>query len=218
MTGQYDAVLFDLLSALLDSWSLWENVAGSKTAGQRWRLAYLRRTYAAGAYRPYQTLVADAAVEAGLGRHLADNLAARYGELRAWPCVSRALAPLVAEGLPLGIVTNCSDALGRIAATRVPAPFAVVVTAERAGFYKPDPHPYRLALTELGVSAERCLFVAGSAYDLLGASRVGLPVWWHNRIGMTQPTDAPLPLRHSEQLEGFTEFVLNNHGEEDHRP
>jgi 2-haloalkanoic acid dehalogenase type II len=218
MRPQYDAVLFDLLSALLDSWSLWEDVAGGKTAGQRWRLAYLRRTYTTGAYRSYLTLVADAAVEAGLGRCLADNLAARYRELRAWSGVPEALAPLVAAGLPLGVATNCSEALGRLAATRVNVPFAVVVSAERAGFYKPDPHPYRLALTELGVSAERCLFVAGSAYDLLGASRVGLPIWWHNRIGMAQPTNAPLPLRHSERLEGFAEFVLNTRGDHDQQP
>jgi hypothetical protein len=32
-----------------------------------------------------------------------------------------------------------------------------------------------LALDELGVVAERCLFVAGSAYDLFGTARVGLP-------------------------------------------
>jgi 2-haloacid dehalogenase len=29
MTRAYDAVLFDLLTALLDSWTLWNNVAGS---------------------------------------------------------------------------------------------------------------------------------------------------------------------------------------------
>jgi 2-haloalkanoic acid dehalogenase type II len=217
MTRRYDAVLFDLLTALLDSWSLWEAVAGGKTAGRRWRLAYLRRTYATEAYRPYQTLVAEAAVEAGLGHHLADTLAARFSELRAWPDVPKALAPLHAAGLPLGVATNCSEALGQVAAGRVRVPLAVVVSAERAGFYKPDPRPYRLALAELRVSAERCLFVAGSVYDLLGASRVGLPVWWHNRIGMAQPADAPLPLRHSEQLEGFAEFVLNNACAEDQR-
>ena len=53
--------------------------------------------------------------------------------------------------MPLGVVTNCSEALGRLAASRVPVPFRVVVTAERAGRYKPDPQPYRFALDELGV-------------------------------------------------------------------
>ena len=44
---KYAAVLFDLLSGLLDSWTLWDSVAGSEAAGRTWRAAYLRRyTYA----------------------------------------------------------------------------------------------------------------------------------------------------------------------------
>ena len=31
--------------------------------------------------------------------------------------------------------------IGRIAAGKVGAPFEVIVTSERAGFYKPDPRP-----------------------------------------------------------------------------
>ncbi|MGB9644630.1 MAG: hypothetical protein WCB44_05795, partial [Stellaceae bacterium] len=62
----FDAVLFDLLTALLDSWTLWNIVAGSPEAGRKWRAAYLRRTYGTGAYRPYVALVAEAAAEVGL--------------------------------------------------------------------------------------------------------------------------------------------------------
>ena len=208
MTRRYDAVLFDLLTALVDSWSLWNAVAGGETAGRQWRAAYLRRTYGAGAYRPYETLVAEAAEEIGLDRGLADNLAARCAELQAWTGVAEELQQLKAMNIKLGVATNCSEALGRIAATCVGVPFDVVVTAERAGFYKPDPAPYRLALAELGVTPERCLFVAGSAYDLVGASRVGLDIWWHDRIGMTKPPKAPPPLRHTRDLTGLSGIVL----------
>lgn len=207
MPRRYHAVLFDLLTALLDSWTLWNDVAGSEGAGRRWRAAYLRRTCGAGAYRPYDVLVAEAAVEVGLSRHLAGTLASRYAELRPWSGVASALAPLVKAGVKLGVATNCSEALGRVAVARVGVPMDVVVTAERAGFYKPDPHPYRLALAELGVAAERCLLVAGSAYDLVGASHVGLAIWWHDRIGMEKPPDAPDPPRHTRRLEGLAEFV-----------
>ena len=55
---RFDVVLFDLLTALLDSWTLWNIVAGSPEDGRKWRAAYLRRTYETGAYRPYETLVA----------------------------------------------------------------------------------------------------------------------------------------------------------------
>ena len=208
MLRRYDAVLFDLLTALLDSWTLWDAVAGGEAEGRRWRAAYLRLTYGTGAYRPYETLVAEAAAEVGLDQGVAGALAARYGELCPWSGVAEALTPLVAAGVPLGVATNCSEVLGRVAAARVGVPFDVVVTSERAGFYKPDPQPYRLALAELGVAAERCLFVAGSAYDLIGASRVGLGIWWHDRIGMEKPPGAPEPLRHTRGLEGLAEFVL----------
>jgi 2-haloalkanoic acid dehalogenase type II len=196
MTRRYDAVLFDLLTALLDSWSLWNSVAGSEQAGRRWRAAYLAITYRTGRYRPYQDLVAGAAESIGLPRRLADQLATHYGDIEPWPEAGSVLATLHEAGMPLGVVTNCSESLGRRAAGRIPVPFRVIVTAERAGCYKPDPRPYRLALDELGVEAERCLFVAGSAYDLFGTSRVGLPTWWHDRIGMTKPPDAPAPIAH----------------------
>src|SRR6266511_6048221 len=37
----YDAVIFDLPTALLDSWTLWNRVAGSAEDGARWRRKYL---------------------------------------------------------------------------------------------------------------------------------------------------------------------------------
>jgi 2-haloalkanoic acid dehalogenase type II len=200
MRCRYDAILFDLLTALLDSWSLWNAVAGSEAAGSRWRGAYLALTYQTGRYQPYEALVADAAEAVGLPRDLADQLAARYGDIQPWADVAEVLGALHAASVPLGVVTNCSDRLGHLAASRVPVPFTVIVTAERAGFYKPDPHPYRMALDELHVAADRCLFVAGSAYDLFGTARVGLPTWWHDRIGMAAPPDAPAPIARHRTL------------------
>jgi hypothetical protein len=110
------------------------------------------------------------------------------------------LTRIAAAGLPIGIVTNCSRRLGLIAARTVGISLAQVVTAEDAGWYKPDPRPYQLALEHLGVAADRCLFVAGSAYDLIGTVRVGMPTSWHDRIGMTAPAEAPPPLAHESDL------------------
>ena len=204
----YDAVLFDLLTALLDSWSLWNAVTGSEQAGRRWRAAYLAITYRTGRYQRYEDLVANAAAAVGLSGHLADELAARYGEIEPWPEVGYVLGTLHEAGMPLGVVTNCSEKLGRLAASHIPVPFGVIVTAERAGNYKPDPQPYRLALEELGVTPERCLFVAGSAYDLFGTAHVGLPTWWHDRIGMTAPPDALAPIAHHRTLTPLLAHVL----------
>lgn len=171
----FDAVVFDLLTALLNSWTLWNRIAESEERGGDWRAAYLRRTYQAGRYRPYETLVAEAATEVGLPPALAGCLAARFHELQPWSEVREVLGTLQREGLKLGVVTNCSEALGATAVACTGVEFDVVVTAERAGYYKPDPHPYEQALAELGMTANRCLFVAGSAYDLFGASKSVCP-------------------------------------------
>ena len=209
MTRRYDAVLFDLLTGLLDSWTLWDAVAGSEETGRRWRAAYLAITYQTGRYQPYEDLVATAAESVGLPRRLADELAVRYGEIEPWPEAGDVLGKLHAAGMPLGVVTNCSEALGRLAAGRIPVRFSVIVTAERAGHYKPDPQPYRLALNELGVAAEHCLFVAGSAYDLFGTARVGMPTWWHDRIGMVVPPDTPSPIAHHRTLTPLLAHALS---------
>ncbi|WP_407175039.1 HAD family hydrolase [Bradyrhizobium sp. STM 3562] len=207
MSRHYDAVLFDLLTALLDSWSLWNAVPGSEAAGRSWRAEYLRMTYGTGPYRPYEDIVREAADRVGLPSGRADALAARYSELKPWPGVTGVLTKLREAGVPLGVVTNCSEKLGRIAVGRIGVPFEVVVTAERAGFYKPDPHPYNLALEELGVAPERSLFVAGSPYDLFGTARVGLPAFWHDRMG-AELEGAPTPIARHRDLMPLIAVVL----------
>lgn len=205
--ASYDAVIFDLLSGLIDSWTLWNTVAGSAEVGLRWRQAYLRHTYATRAYRPYETLVAEAAAQANLPQTLADQLLARWDELRPWPEAPDVLAVLQRQ-VPLAVVTNCSDDLGGRAAALVGVPFKVVVTAERAGWYKPDPRPYQLALDQLGVPASRALFVAGSPFDVPGASGVGMPVVWHNRLGLPPAPGAAQPLATFATLHPLLETVL----------
>lgn len=209
MQSQYDAVLFDLLTALLDSWALWNEVAGSASAGQVWRTAYLRRTYQTGAYRPYEEIVAEAAAEVSLPRTVAKSLWQRWMELRPWPEVHDVLGTLHPH-LPLAVVTNCSEELAFKAAACVGIPFKVVISAEQAGFYKPAQQPYRLALKELGVTPERTLFVAGSAYDLFGTAAIGLSAFWHNRMGMELPLNAPRPLTQHRSLLPLIDVVFND--------
>jgi len=206
VTRRYDAVLFDLLTALLDSWRLWDACAGSREQGRTWRAEYLRRTYGCGAYRPYETLVREAAVAVGLAADCAERLEADWQALEPWPGVTATLTALTATHR-LGVVTNCSERLGRIAAERAGVAFDVVVTSERAGFYKPDPRPYRLAAAELGLPPERILFVAGSAYDLFGTSAVGMDTYWHNRIGLAAPAGVPEPMIESRTLEALPEVA-----------
>ncbi len=177
------AVLFDLLSALLDSWSLWDDIAGSEERGRRWRFEYLRLTYGTGAYVPYVDLVAQSAAAVGLPRTLAGELEARWDELAPWPGAGAALRRIARE-MPIGVATNCSQVLGVRAAGLIGAPFRSVVTAESAGFYKPDPRMYHAGVEALGVPAGEVLFVAGSPRDIRGAVSAGLEVVWHNPAGL----------------------------------
>lgn len=205
MVPRYDAVAFDLLTALLDSWSTWNLAAGSADDGLRWRRAYLRLTYGAGAYRPYVDVVRDAERESGVPTGATDRLLEHWEELRPWPEVAPVLAHLRAR-VPLAVVTNCSVALGEAAVARSGGPFQVVVTAEAAGFYKPRPEPYRLALEQLGTAPGRTLFVAGSAADVPGARGVGMPVFWHNRLQLAA-LDGARPDVESRTLEPLLTLV-----------
>lgn len=204
---KFDAVVFDLLTALIDSWRLWNDIAGSPEDGFAWRRAYLRLTYDCGPYRPYEDLVHEAAACTCTPQSCADQLLARWGELEAWDDVRQVIEPLSAK-VPLAVVTNNSEVLANVAVACVGVPFQAVVTAEKAGFYKPRPEPYRAVLSQLGTRPERTLFVAGSPADVPGANGVGMPVMWHNRAGLPFLPGGARPILVSDRLHPLTQLVL----------
>ena len=207
MPGQrrYDAVVFDLLTALIDSWTLWNSAAGSANDGLKWRREYLTLTYAAGPYRDYEDIVRQAAARAGLEAACAEQLFAQWAELPPWP-ETRSVLSALAERVPLGVATNCSRTLGSAAVACTGGRFAAVVTAESVGFYKPRPEPYNAVLKMLGTDPARTLFVAGSAADVPGAKGAGMPVFWHNRMGLP-PVDAAQPDFVAATLEPLLDLV-----------
>ncbi len=204
---RFDAIIFDLLTALLDSWTVWNRAAGSEADGLRWRREYLRLTYGCGAYQPYEDLVARAARAVGLQQAHADALAARWDELQPWPEVAGVLGALRRRGVPLGVATNCSIAKGHRAAARVGVPFAAVMTSEEAGFYKPRPEPYLAVLGLLGTTPGRTLFVAGSPADVPGATGAGMPVFWHNRAGLPFVAHSARPFLVADTLTPILDHV-----------
>jgi 2-haloacid dehalogenase len=164
------AILFDLLSAVMNSHAIWSAAAGDERRGLAWRDAVTKRIVASPSYVPYEELVADAAAELGVGGEALDELFERWQEMDPWPD-SAALSRLA---LPYAFVTNCSKRLAHVAATRSQLTPRFVLSAEEAGWYKPDPRIYREACKRLGVPAESTLFVAGSSYDAEGAGASGL--------------------------------------------
>ena len=189
------AVIFDLLTALLDSWTLWDSCAGSEARGRAWRGHYMAVTFGQGRYAPYPELVRRAAaMTPGLPEDAADALLRRWDELEPWGEAPGVLRGLRAKGFKVGVYTNCAQDLGRRAAGRATGvhldgveggfEFDAVLTAEEVGWYKPDPRAYAAIAEALGVTAEECVFVAGSAGDVVGATDAGMRVVWHNRVGL----------------------------------
>jgi 2-haloacid dehalogenase len=200
------AVLFDLLTALLDSWSLWGAAAGSDAQGRAWRAEYLRLTYGCGRYRSYEQLVREAADATEIPHGAAETLISRWSELSPWSG-AQTLLDRLQRSTKLAVVTNCSEHLGVLAASRLRTRWDCIVTAERAGYYKPHPRPYLLALEMLGESPSDAVFVAGSGYDLIGTSAVGLRTYWHNRYGLERPSNAPPPAHESSTLDDVLPWI-----------
>ncbi|EIF33540.1 haloacid dehalogenase superfamily enzyme, subfamily IA [Burkholderia sp. Ch1-1] len=200
------AVLFDLLTALLDSWSSWNRAAGSEQAGRAWRAAYLRLTYGCGKYLAYEQLVREAAAQVGLPESAALALEADWLNLAPWSGAVDALQTL-APHCKLAVVTNCSARLGTQAANLLPVRWNAIVTAEEAGMYKPDPLPYRLALQKLGIAAHEAAFVAGSSHDMFGTAAVGLRTYWHNRVGLPLVTGAQPPEIEAPTLDSLVAWL-----------
>ncbi|KAH7114004.1 putative 2-deoxyglucose-6-phosphate phosphatase [Dactylonectria estremocensis] len=204
------AVVFDLLTALLDSWTLWDASTPSATSldGRLWRERYLELTFGAGAYIPYEQLVKKAASDVGLPVSAPEALLRDWERLEPWPEASNVLQQLKLHGHKLGVVTNCSKSLGQIAAHRAGQDvFDTVITAEESGFYKPVRKAYEAVLIAMGVEAQDVLFVAGSAGDVEGATEAGMRVVWHNRVGLAKKGDA-VPLREARTLnDALREFL-----------
>src|SRR6516164_2602508 len=117
------AVLFDLLTALLDSWTVWNAAAGSERAGRTWRAEYLRLTYGCGAYHPYEDLVRQAAQATGLPPSAAEALEARWEALTVWSGAQggHSIVWLGGRVSVLSPIARCG--FGRAAAARLQVPW-----------------------------------------------------------------------------------------------
>jgi 2-haloacid dehalogenase len=188
------AIIFDLLTALLDSWSLWSAAAGDEATGRLWRERYLEVTFGCGKYRKYDELIEESArnIE-GLSRDAPSKLLNSWSKLQPWSDSKATLERLKERGYFIAIVTNCSRERGYIAISRCGVQFDAVITAEESGYYKPHPKAYLAILEKLGIANPAdALFVAGSNRDVVGAAAVGMGTVWHNRVGLPMlPGSAP---------------------------
>lgn len=166
------AVLFDLLTALIDSWTLWNPAAGSERAGRAWRAEYLRPTYGCGAYAAHEDLVREAARTTGRAEAAPDYLESYWSKLAPWSGAQATLDALQGR-CKLAVVTNARPGSARSpprGSRRAGMPSS---PRRRPVSTNPIRAPYRLALERLGVPPEQAAFVAGSAFDLDGTAAAG---------------------------------------------
>lgn len=156
--------------ATMDSIGTWSEAAGDRGRGLAWRDAVTERMIRAGRYVPYEDLVVGAAAEHDLSPEAPNRLWAAWSRMHRWPDAS-ALGEL---RVPYAFVTNCSAQLATVASSRSDLEPAFTLSAEEAGWYKPRAEIYRLACERIGFRPDEVRFVAGAAYDALGAAEAGL--------------------------------------------
>ncbi|WP_395662390.1 phosphoglycolate phosphatase [Aestuariivirga sp.] len=95
-----------------------------------------------------------------------------------FPGVVRLLERLKGEGFGLGVCTNKLEGLSvqLLDALDLSHHFGSVVGPDTLGVAKPDPRPFREAVSRLGLVAPRAIMVGDSETDVLTARNAGVPV------------------------------------------
>ena len=208
---RFEALTFDCYGTLID----WEAgilaalrpIAGSVAAGHSdddllERYGAAEAPLEAGPYLRYREVLARSAAEVcrGLGTSPEEAaLTAFGGSVVAWPAFpdsAEALARLHRR-FRLAVITNCDDDLFAASARRLGTTFDEVVTAQRAGAYKPSHRNFELMFERLAIPRDRILHVAQSLFhDHVPAKELGLATAWVDRrrgrqgSGATPPANA----------------------------
>lgn len=121
-----------------------------------------------------------------------DDLYAHFARADVWevfPDVRPTLAALRGRGLRLAVVSNFDGRLATICrAVGLAAAFDTIVMSGRAGYAKPDPRIFRVALDRLGIATSAALHVGDSEReDVAGARAAGIAALWLRRDGGSAP-------------------------------
>lgn len=116
-----------------------------------------------------------------------DGFGEDIGNWQPFPDVPSGLARLK-KHFKLGIISNVDDDIVAQSLSYMGTAIDFLITAERAGFYKPDPEPFKLAIELIGLPPADILHAAfGYKYDLRPASELGMSTCFVNRSGLALP-------------------------------
>jgi HAD superfamily hydrolase (TIGR01509 family) len=183
VSGELQAVLFDMDGLLVDTEPLWLEVETEVMArlGSDWTEAdqeqllggSLERTVAyllSKATRPVAPeLVAD---------WMMDGIVARVasGGVPVQPGARELLAEVAAAGVPRALVTSSQRRFMAAVLASTGMTFDVLVCAEDVSATKPDPEPYLLGAKLLGVSPSECVVLEDSPNGVAAAEAAGCRV------------------------------------------
>jgi 2-haloacid dehalogenase len=117
---------------------------------------------------------------------------ARLAEsIPGWPVFKETKPALekLAEKSSLGIISNIDTDILEATKGRIGVQFALTVTAQEAGAYKPSTIPFGLTLQRIGCSPDLVLHVSsGFRYDIPPAHSIGFRTAWVNRKKESKPS------------------------------
>jgi 2-haloacid dehalogenase len=195
-SSRYEVLTFDCYGTLID----WETgILGALApvlsnhgielsgAGILRRYAEAEAEIESGPYLPYRDVLSRVVGKLGevLGfeptRSEKDGLADSLGTWPPFPETVESLRRLKAR-FKLGIISNIDRGLFEQSASLMETGFDWVVTAEDARSYKPSHRNFELAISTIGVPADKILHAAESLrHDVVPAKEIGLSVIWVNR-------------------------------------
>ena len=122
----------------------------------------------------------------GLSDETIDHLNFVWHRLDPWPDVVAGLTRLK-KGFILGTLSNGNVALIVNMAKNAGLPWDVVLGAEVANAYKPEPKAYMNAAELLGLETDACLMVAAHNDDLVAAAATGMKTAFVSRASEYGP-------------------------------
>lgn len=140
----------------------------------------------------------------GLKETTVDHLNFAWHRLDPWPDVVAGLTRLK-QGFILGTLSNGNVALIVNMAKNASLPWDVVLGAEVAGAYKPDPKAYQNAAALLDLEPAQCLMVAAHNDDLVAAAATGMKTAF-----VARPTEYGPDQTKDQKAEHIFDFIAKD--------
>ncbi|ROT98081.1 haloacid dehalogenase type II [Histidinibacterium lentulum] len=132
-----------------------------------------------------------------------------YRVLPAYPEAGAMLEALAGRGIPAAILSNGDPEMleEAVAAAGLGGALAAILSARRAGVFKPSPRVYDLVGEAFDARPDEVLFVSSNGWDAAGAAGYGFRTLWVNRAGQPAERLHAMPHHEARDLNAVTELI-----------